>query len=219
MRRKPEQLPLLALGGPSRPNFCTMKLFWMRLSAAHWPRRCSVQRDCPWRKADVAIRAHMEGFVRNPDKLRRLTSTLLRLAEAFELVGDPHLTEIATAWRNVLPKYDVLLAEGVPVSSLTAGLVQGLSEVPAIVGSFEPEIKAIALDTYYSVVMREAPEFMKKLEATITRMLARGQIRTEHEYHLARAVIDASRVAGIIEQIALLPQAACARVSRELVEK
>jgi hypothetical protein len=56
----------------------------------------------------------MACFVRNPDKLRRLTSTLLWLAEAFELVGDPRLTEIAAAWRNALPKHEVLLAEVSP---------------------------------------------------------------------------------------------------------
>jgi hypothetical protein len=126
------------------------------------------------------------------DKLQRLISTLLRLAEAFERLGEPRLAELAASWRKAIPKYDSLLAGGASAASLSAGLVQGLSEVPAIVRSIKPEARARALQTYYSVIMREAPEFLKKLESSVTRMLGRGRIVTEQEYYLARAVIDAS---------------------------
>jgi hypothetical protein len=52
------------------------------------------------------------------------------------------------------------------VSALTAGLVQGLREVPAIVGSFEPEIYARALDTHYSVLMRKPALHISLYSAT-----------------------------------------------------
>ena len=129
--------------------------------------------------------------MRQSDKLQRLISTLLRLAEAFDLLGEPRLAELATSWRNAIPKYDSMLAGGASAASLAAGLEQGLSEVPAIVRSMKPQAKARALQTYYSVMMREAPESLKKLEASVTRILGRGRILSAQEYYLARAVIDA----------------------------
>ncbi|MBC5768719.1 hypothetical protein [Ramlibacter albus] len=78
----------------------------------------------------------------------------------------------------------------VTASQVGAGLEQGLRETPGLIQGVAPAWRAQAAAAFHNAVLSVYPEFMVLESERLKKVLARGKIRSEAEFHRVRYEID-----------------------------
>lgn len=125
-------------------------------------------------------------------KFEVLTGIYALLGSEFRRLGIPKLVAIADSWEKALSQMQQLRATKAQVktSVLVAGLEQGLRETSLILSSLPEAERHLALKIFRHVVFLHAPSFLEKEREKIQRIVARGKIKNETEWHLIRHRVD-----------------------------
>lgn len=78
----------------------------------------------------------------------------------------------------------------ITTSHASAGLEQGLRETPELIQAIAPEWRAAVAKAFYDALAHDYPEFLTLESERLKKVLARGKIRSEAEYHRVRHEID-----------------------------
>jgi hypothetical protein len=75
-------------------------------------------------------------------------------------------------------------------SQACAGLEQGLRETPELIQAVAPEWRGAVGKAFYDALSHDYPEFLILEAERLKKVLLRGKIRSEAEYHRVRHEID-----------------------------
>jgi hypothetical protein len=78
----------------------------------------------------------------------------------------------------------------ITTAQASAGLEQGLRETPELIQAVAPEWRAAVAKAFYDALAHDYPEFLALEAERLKKVLARGKIRSEAEYHRVRHEID-----------------------------
>jgi hypothetical protein len=113
-----------------------------------------------------------------------------RLGIELRSVKDPALTALADLCENYVAKLPEILNEaGASRSNVASGMEQGLRDMSFMLPQ-KPELRRACAAAFRSSVNAHYPDFFKKDEARLARVLARGRVRSESEWYLVRHRID-----------------------------
>lgn len=112
-----------------------------------------------------------------------------------ELSKVPHekARAIAINWGKFKEQQSDLLANrasGITRSKLSEGMKQGLRETPLILAGFPKEVHAPLLRVFRKITAEEMPGFFDFEREKLARVLERGRLRNEADWHLARHRVD-----------------------------
>lgn len=125
-------------------------------------------------------------------KFERLSAVFDDFHSQMIVETDELLIHLRVGWVSAKRDHEQMLsARTVTKSAIAQGLEQGLRELPLAFQKLPPEKRALANRALSSSVHRHAPDMLIKDQERLSKVLARGKIRTEAEYHLIRHQIDA----------------------------
>jgi hypothetical protein len=75
-------------------------------------------------------------------------------------------------------------------SMVSAGLEQGLRETPELIREVAPEWRSAVARAFYDALSQHYPEFLVLEAERLKKVLLRGKVRSEAEYHRVRHEID-----------------------------
>lgn len=125
-------------------------------------------------------------------KLDKLFAAYARFAEALIAIPDAKtqdLRRIATGVPQFVADVRQRLLK-TTTSQITSGLEQGLREMPDIIGEIDAQWRWAVSIALHEAIAAEYPELLARDADRLKRILARGKIRTEAEFHLVRHQID-----------------------------
>jgi len=125
-------------------------------------------------------------------KSKKLLAVYARFAQGISAIPDEKAWELS------------LVATGVPVfvaearkrdlkptsAQITAGLERGLRDMSDLIGEVDIQWRAAVSRALHDALAVEHPEFLRLEVSRLQKVLARGKIRTEAEFHLVRCRID-----------------------------
>ena len=79
---------------------------------------------------------------------------------------------------------------GVPKSQLSAGLLQGLREVPLLFGEMPAAERRIFSSLYNAAIDSEYPDLLQSQHERLEKIVSRGRIANESQFYLVRHAID-----------------------------
>ena len=134
----------------------------------------------------------MTSTPRPKQKFEVLADIYTQLGTEFRSLGIPKLIAIADSWTKVLSKMQELRISKAQVktSALVAGLEQGLRETPLVLSSLPEAERNLALKRFRQVISLHAPSFFEKEREKVEKIVARGKIKNETEWHLVRHRVD-----------------------------
>ncbi|WP_020183554.1 hypothetical protein [Methylotenera sp. 1P/1] len=121
-------------------------------------------------------------------KLDELTSAYRELAIQFKGANSPSLTQLAEALTNGIDQLEAI--KGVKASALVAGLEQGLREIPMSLSHLPKVERLAAYKLYRHAVEANANSFFRSEAEHLSKIVARGKIKGENEWHIVRHQID-----------------------------
>jgi hypothetical protein len=123
-------------------------------------------------------------------KLERLVASFDCFYGQLADVPEAAFAELRDSWQTYKETVVGRNVPGVRRSQLAAGLEQGLRELPLLLDSMTPETRKRAAVAYASAIKKEHPEFFQDIRDRFDKIVARGRIRGEAEFHLVRSEID-----------------------------
>lgn len=123
------------------------------------------------------------------DKLSKLVALYDDLHSELATVEDERTLQLCESWKKARPIYAEPTGEH-PRSALATGMEQGLRETPMLLKSLPPAMRAHAAKALDRAIAIHYPEFSAKEEARLEKIKARGRIRGENEFYLARHQVD-----------------------------
>ena len=123
------------------------------------------------------------------DKLSKLVALYDDLHTELATVEDERALRLCASWKKVRPMYAEPTGEH-PRSALATGMEQGLRETPMLLKSLTPAIRMQAAKALDVAIATHYPEFTEKDQARLEKIKARGRIRGESEFYLARHQVD-----------------------------
>jgi hypothetical protein len=78
----------------------------------------------------------------------------------------------------------------ITTSQASAGLEQGLRETPELIQAIAPQWRVVVAKAFYDALAHDYPQFLALESERLKKVLARGKIRSEAEYHRVRHEID-----------------------------
>ena len=104
-------------------------------------------------------------------------------------VPAPLATKLCENWKSVRMQY-LNPPPGVERSELAQGLEQGLREVPLLLRSLPDQYRSVASKAYHAALESEYPAFLTNQQERLAKVVGRGRILGESEFHLVRYAID-----------------------------
>ena len=125
-------------------------------------------------------------------KLEKLIAVYERFGQEIESVPDPWASRLAQQSNAVRATVERTLGRefGATRSQFAAGLEQGLRDTSDFIALISPEWRVQVAKAFNHAVQTDYPEFIAKDAGRLEKILTRGKIRTESEYHLIRHRID-----------------------------
>lgn len=123
------------------------------------------------------------------DKLSKLVALYDNLHGELATVEDERALQLCDSWKKARPIYAEPTGEH-PRSALAMGMEQGLRETPMLLKSLPPAMRARAAKALERAIATHFPEFSVKEEVRLEKIKARGRIRGENEFYLARHQVD-----------------------------
>lgn len=123
------------------------------------------------------------------DKLSKLVALYDDLHSELETVEDERALQLCENWNKVRPTYADPTGEH-PRSELATGMEQGLRETPMLLESLPPAARMRAAKALAAAIATHYPEFNVREQARLEKIKARGRIRGESEFYLARHHVD-----------------------------
>lgn len=136
-------------------------------------------------------------------KSEKLLATYARFAQAISTIPDEKAWEIALVATGVPTFVAEARPQGAkPTSSqIVSGLEQGLRDMPNLISEVDSQWRGAVSKALHDALAAEYSEFLLLEAARLEKVMARGEIRTEAEFHLVRYRID------VLEAEPELPQA------------
>jgi len=125
-------------------------------------------------------------------RLNKLIATYARLEQLLHGIPDPAVVRV----RETVARVEEFVAElqgmtPAPTKSQVAGgLEQGLREMPLVLARADAHWRLAASSAMQAAIASEYPEFLTLERARLDKVLARGRVRSEAEYHLVRHHVD-----------------------------
>ncbi len=107
--------------------------------------------------------------------------------------NDPHAATLARGWVDAKAKFANWLsdpAKKVSRSSMASGIEQGLREIPMLLSGVPAPIGERLIKAFRQILQEEAPDFLSGDSDKLMRIVKRGRLRNEREYHLVRHRLD-----------------------------
>jgi len=125
-------------------------------------------------------------------KLQKLMAIYERFGADIAEVPDQWAQQLHRMASGVTRSVPALLSkDGAPKpSELASGLEQGLRETPDIIATVSAQWRPAVAHAFRNAVSAEYPEFFERDSQRLEKVLARGQIKTESEFYLARHFVD-----------------------------
>lgn len=125
-------------------------------------------------------------------KSEKLLAAYARFAQAISAIPDEKAWELALVATGVPTFVAEARPQGAkPTSSqIVSGLEQGLRDMPDLIGEVDSQWRGAVSKALHDAVAAEYPEFLLLEAARLEEVMARGEIRTEAEFHLVRHRID-----------------------------
>ena len=123
------------------------------------------------------------------DKLSKLVALYDQLHSELAAVEDERAVRLCESWKKIRPMYAEPTGEH-PRSALATGMEQGLRETPMLLKSLPPAMRMQAAKSLDVAIATHYPEFNEKEQARLEKIKARGKIRGESEFYLARHQVD-----------------------------
>ncbi|MFS2032774.1 hypothetical protein ACEN8I_02010 [Polaromonas sp. CT11-55] len=136
-------------------------------------------------------------------KSEKLLAVYARFAQAISAIPDEKAWELALVATGVPTFVAEARPQGAkPTSSqVVSGLEQGLRDMLDLIGEVDSQWRGAVSKALHDAVAAEYPEFLLLEAARLGKVVARGKIRTEAEFHLVRHRID------VLESEPELPEA------------
>ena len=126
--------------------------------------------------------------VARPDKLTKLVAVFDQFHSVIAQLNDPTAKRLVENWSGVRNQY--VAPAGVPRSALASGMEQGLRETPMLLQSMSAEARKSAAQALAEATSSHYPDFPAKDAERLAKIKARGNIRSESEFHLIRYQVD-----------------------------
>ena len=123
------------------------------------------------------------------DKLSKLVALYDDLHAELATVEDERALRLCESWKKIRPMYAEPTGEH-SRSALATGMEQGLRETPMLLKSLPPAMRMQAAKVLDVAIAAHYPEFNEKEQARLEKIKARGKIRGESEFYLARHQVD-----------------------------
>ena len=117
----------------------------------------------------------------------------------FFLGSGPTTQFMVDCWPKTQQTWVAMLLQRLPGMSwsrLADGIEEGLRETPSVWGHEPPEIRLAVMRVWQHAIEAHYPAFSEKEQRQIDKVLTRGKIRTEAQYHLILHQIDCLEEAG-----------------------
>lgn len=138
-------------------------------------------------------------------KYEQLSAVFERFHDELGKLPDRRAAELCAVWEKGKLWYaDLLASRQATRSELAAALEQVLRETPQILQSMPAQHRLAALKALADALAAEYPSFLEQDQVRLSKILARGSIRTESEYYLIRNRIDLLEGEGQEEELAEL---------------
>lgn len=136
-------------------------------------------------------------------KSEKLLAVYARFAQAITAIPDEKAWELALVATGVPTFVAEARPQGAkPTSSqVVSGLEQGLKDMPNLISEVDSQWRGAVSKALHDALAAEYPEFLLLEAARLEKVMARGEIRTEAEFHLVRYRMD------VLEAEPELPQA------------
>lgn len=122
------------------------------------------------------------------DKLTKLVAVFDQFHDAIARLDDPKAQRLVENWAGIRHQY--VAPTSAPRSAFAAGMEQGLRETPMLLQSMPPEARKIAVQALASATSAHVPDLLAKDNERLAKIIERGSIRGEREFHLVRHHID-----------------------------
>lgn len=119
------------------------------------------------------------------DKLSKLVAIYDALHSVLTTVEGERALQLRENWEKARPTYAVPTGE-FPRSALAAGMEQGLREEPMLLRALPAEARVRAAKALAAAIETHYPEFEEKEHVRLEKIKARGRIRGDNEFCLAR---------------------------------
>lgn len=126
-------------------------------------------------------------------KFTQLVDAYGQLAFELRALGSASLGELADTWDDALKQMHAMLSEKNPPytrSVMVGGLEQGLRDTPVFFSTLPEAQRYAALKMYRRVIEAHVPDFFKRDEDVLRKVLARGRVKNENEWYLLRHRVD-----------------------------
>jgi hypothetical protein len=122
-------------------------------------------------------------------RLRSLVAVYDAFHQALQREVDPQAQKLCANWASVKPQYAGSPLAGTP-SQLSAGLEQGLRELPMLFQQMSAPCRVAAAQALASALQEHLPSFAAEQDERLAKVVARGSVRSEREFYLVRHAID-----------------------------
>jgi hypothetical protein len=129
-----------------------------------------------------------ERTVARADKLTKLVAVFDQFHEAIAPLDEPMAKRLVENW--VRFRHQFVGPSVAPRSARAAGMEQGLRETPMLLESMESEARKCAAQALAAATSDLYPEFLIKDAERLSKIKARGAIRSESEFYLVRHRVD-----------------------------
>lgn len=126
-------------------------------------------------------------------KFTQLVGAYGHLGFELRTLGIVSLAELADTWDEALKQMHAMLSEKNPPytrSVMVGGLEQGLREAPVFFSSLPEAQRHAALKMYRRAIEARVPDFFKRDQDVLRKVLARGRVKNENEWYLLRHRVD-----------------------------
>ena len=123
-------------------------------------------------------------------KYDKLFTLFDEFSAAIAGINDPSVQQFCAAWISSKKVYAEAIESGVRKSTITAGMEQGLREMPVIFMQLNDVQRTEVMNALRAAVVDNFPEFYEKDALLLASIIRRAKIRNEREYYLVRYRID-----------------------------
>lgn len=125
-------------------------------------------------------------------KLQKILAVYERFGADIAQIPDEWAQKLHSTSIGISSSVELILSghDAPKPSHVSAGLEQGLRETPAIIAAVAAEWRPAVAKAFRDAISAEFPEFLDQDTRRMERVLARGKIKTESEFHLVRHLVD-----------------------------
>lgn len=122
-------------------------------------------------------------------RLTKLIAVFDRFYGSINNAPGERVVEWVGYWEKLRPTY-LNPPAAVNKSQLSAGLAQGLLEMPLLFGGMPASERRVFSIAYKAAIEAEFPEFLQSQQDRLEKILIKGRISNESQFYLVRHAID-----------------------------